>query len=73
LTEITTKYLNGKSIGEVYSYLKRFSKGTSEFSLFDSIIKMIEQDKEEAETSKRRQRMLEEDSDMQNEDNNSIC
>jgi hypothetical protein len=34
---------------------------------------MIEQDKEEAETSKRRQRMLEEDSDMHNEDNNSIC
>ncbi len=67
LSEITTKYLNGKTIGEVYAYLKRFSKGTSEFSLFDSIVKMIEQDKEEAETSKRRQRLLEEDSDMANE------
>lgn len=69
LTEITTKYLNGKTIGNVYSYLKRFSRGTSEFSVFDSIVKMIEEDKEEAEISKRRQRLMEEDSDM-HEDHN---
>jgi hypothetical protein len=69
LTEITTKYLNGKTIGDVYSYLKRFSRGTSEFSVFDSIVKMIEEDKEEAEISKRRQRLMEEDSDM-HEDHN---
>ena len=46
LAEITTKYLNGKTVGELYGLLKRFSKGTSEFSVFDSIAKMIEEDEE---------------------------
>ncbi len=47
LAEIMTQYLNGKTVGELYCLLKRFSKGTSEFSVFDSLEKMIEQEIEE--------------------------
>jgi len=56
LTEITTKYLNGKSVGDLYNLLRRFSKGTSEFNVFDSISKMIVEDEEQAQKSKRLQR-----------------
>ena len=56
LTEITTKYLNGKSVGDLYNLLRRFSKGTSEFNVFDSISKMIVEDEEQDQKSKRLQR-----------------
>jgi hypothetical protein len=56
LAEITTKYLNGKSVGDLYNLLRRFSKGTSEFNVFDSISKMIVEDEEQAQKSKRLQR-----------------
>lgn len=54
LGEITTRYLNGRTVGDVYGYLKRYSKGDSPYNLFDSIIKMVISDEEEQQRSKRK-------------------
>ena len=53
INDVTLKYLNGKTIGELFGYLKNYSRGFQEFNLFDSIIKMIEKDENEKERSKR--------------------
>ena len=53
LGEITTRYLNGKTVGELYNYIKKFGQGYSEYTLFKSIMQMIVIEEEEGIRSKR--------------------
>ena len=53
LGEITTRYLNGKTVGELYNYIKKFGHGYSEYTLFKSIMQMIVIEEEEGIRSKR--------------------
>jgi poly(ADP-ribose) glycohydrolase len=38
LPEITTRYLNGKTVGQLYRYIKHYSRGDSEHKIFMSIM-----------------------------------
>ena len=53
LAEITTKYLNGKTVGDLFRYIEGFGRGQSEHSLFKYISMEVVRDEEEAERKTR--------------------
>ena len=55
LSEITTKYLNGKTVGHLYRYIKGYSRGESEHSLFKYISMEVVREEEEEERRNRNQ------------------
>ena len=61
LGEITTRYLNGKTVGDLFNYLKSYSKGESGFNLFESIIAFVISDEDEKSRSKRQLRYQQEE------------